>query len=705
MTPAEISDTAIRLLRRFYGFSAFRPMQLDIITAVMQRQDCVVIMPTGGGKSVCYQLPALMSEGCAIIISPLLALMQDQVSSLMANGIPAAAVNSMQTPAENRHIMEQVFAGRIKLLYISPERFLADSPGWSDDMPLSFIAIDEAHCISQWGHDFRPDYIRLGEIRKSRPGLPIIALTATADRLTREDIAKRLGLDSPRFFISSFDRPNISLEILPAPTAAQRLRIISRMIDAAPDDSGIVYCLTRKTTEDMARSLCAAGYRAAPYHAKLSRDLRIDTQSRFKNGDLQVVCATIAFGMGIDKSNIRWVVHNNMPANIESYYQEIGRAGRDGLPARALMFYSGQDVMTHRFFIEESGQPLVKTEKLNRIIALTQSQICRRRVLLSYFNEVTDHDCGNCDVCRNPPETFDALRPVQMALSAILRSGQTIGMTMTIDILRASRTQDIAARGLDRIPTFGVGRDIPASQWRYILTHMLLCGIIDVHPERGNILFVTDYGRTLLQPDASLSLPVAPRYNAGRRQGGTRPEAPPLSREEQILTELKTVRKSISAKESIPPYMVFSDKTLQDLAVRTPLTLEEFATVDGVSDSKAVRYWRRFSTVFHRHAGQEQTVDKTSTESVTCFLLRRGYSVADIARIRQLTPYTIYTHLTTLFREGQITDCSQWVTPAQIALVRQEIAQGYEGLYDRIGSRIPKGMTRLILALISDSSR
>ena len=501
-----IEAKAKAVLNRFYGYSQFRPGQLEIITSVMHSRDTVVLMPTGGGKSLCYQIPAILSEGCAVVVSPLIALMKDQVTALIANGVPAATVNSNMSENENRNIMEQMYAGRLKLLYISPERLLSEIDRWSSDMKISLFAIDEAHCISQWGHDFRPEYTKLKRIKESYPSTPIIALTATADRLTRDDIAQQLKLKNPYKFVSSFDRPNISIKVMPNPGSRKKISIITTMIDKYRDDAGIVYCLSRKNAESIDAELQARGYRSICYHAGLSARRRDEAQHRFINGDVQVICATVAFGMGIDKSNIRWVIHNNLPGNIESYYQEIGRAGRDGLPAEALMFYSFADIVTLQNFVNESGQVAINSEKLARVKEFAEATVCRRRILLNYFSEETDCDCGNCDVCLDPPERIDGRVIAQKALSAIVRTNQQVGNTMLIDILRGSSRAELIVKGYHKIKTYGAGRDMSFAKWNNYMAQLLQLGIIEIAYEENNHLKVTPYGWKVLRGEVEVSL-------------------------------------------------------------------------------------------------------------------------------------------------------------------------------------------------------
>lgn len=467
------SLNAIALLKKFYGYDSFRPGQLEVITAVANGRDAIVLMPTGGGKSLCYQMPALLCEGCAIVVSPLIALMDNQVESMIANGIPAAALHSNKNEAELRTINSKFAEGLLKLLYVSPERLLIDMPRWNGKVPISLFAIDEAHCISQWGHDFRPVYTELSSIRQLFPSTPIIALTATADRLTRDDIARQLRLHNPLKYTGSFDRPNISLSVMPNPGKTKRLQTIERLIRRYPDDAGIIYCLSRAGAETMTKELIKRGHKTACYHAGMSPSDRAKAQTAFINGDVTVICATVAFGMGIDKSNIRWVIHNNLSPNIESYYQEIGRAGRDGLPAEAIMFYSLGDLHTLKKFAEDSGRKTINREKLDLMLRYVQSPICRRRTLLSYFSQIYDHDCGNCDICHNPPKRFDGTTVALKAISAVIRCDSRIGAYTLADILVGADRHDIKANGFNRIKTFGAGRDISLKAWNNYISQMI----------------------------------------------------------------------------------------------------------------------------------------------------------------------------------------------------------------------------------------
>lgn len=595
MDKVQLQATAKEYLYRFYGYDSFRPGQLDIITSCVSGRDVTVLMPTGGGKSLCYQIPAIMMDGCAIVVSPLIALMHDQVTALISNGIPAAEVNSNMDEAANRKVMDALYAGHVKILYMSPERLLSDLPRLSADLHISLFAIDEAHCISQWGHDFRPVYTSLSLIKETYPDTPVMALTATADRITRDDIVRQLKLRDPFNYIGSFDRPNISLSVMPSPSSSSKISLIARMIDKYRSDSGIVYCNSRKSTESVFKHLVSRGYKAAYYHAGMTAVARERAQTAFINGDVQVICATVAFGMGIDKSNIRWVIHYNMPSNIESYYQEVGRAGRDGLPAEALMFYSLADVMLLRRFAEESGQQAVVLDKLRSMQEFAEAKVCRRRILLSYFNEEIREDCHNCDVCCNPPERIDGTVIARKAMSAILRTNCDIGMYMTVDILRGAVRSDITAKGYHLIKTYGAGRDLSQSEWNYYLLQLLQLGVVEADFNRGKKLHVTAYGMDILKGGKSIELtrytaPATSRTPKVSRQKGIDSSVGSRS----LIDLLKRVRKTEADRCGMPAYLVFSDATLQDMARRRPVSREEFAQVSGVGEKKLERYWRIF---------------------------------------------------------------------------------------------------------------
>lgn len=600
---ADLKTRALGVLHRFYGYNSFYPLQFDAIQCVMQGHDAVVLMPTGGGKSICFQIPALLSDGCAIVISPLLALMKDQVDALQAMGIPAATVNSSQSDNFNRQVIEQVYAGRIKLLYISPERLLSEVEQWSSQIKISLFAIDEAHCISQWGHDFRPEYTQLSTLRQRFPGVPIMALTATADRLTRDDIARQLNIPDAQLFITSFDRPNIMLNVVSNVSGNDKMKMITRFIDSHNGESGIIYSLRRADTEKMAARLRTLGYNAATFHAGMATVEKEQVQTAFLNDDIPIVCATIAFGMGINKSNVRWVIHSNMPKSIECYYQEIGRAGRDGMPATALMFYSFADVITLRSFAQDSGQAALNMNKLQRMQQYAESDVCRRRTLLSYFNERYEHDCGNCDVCLNPPERFDATIVCQMALSAIVRTGGKEGLSTIIDILRGSAKTDIVAKGYNTLRTYGVGRDLSAAAWNAYMLQMLQMGIIDVAYDDYNHLRVTQFGWDILKGARRQVMLSKFSYTDRRataaatkekkpRQGQLQ-DMPPADKE--LFEQLKATRLAIAKAQKIPPYIVFSDKVLDVIARHRPTTREEFSCLYGIGEKKTEMYWRPFT--------------------------------------------------------------------------------------------------------------
>lgn len=657
----QLREKALTLLGRFYGYRSFRPGQFEVIEAVASGRDAVVLLPTGGGKSLCYQLPSLLApRGIGVVVSPLIALMQDQTAALMANGIPAAALNSNQDEAYNRSVMDAARSGNLRLLYTSPER-LIQSFEWFKTLDISLFAIDEAHCISQWGHDFRPVYTDLARIKNEIPGVPVIALTATADRLTRDDIVKQLRLNNPYCLLGSFDRPNISLSAYYKVGARDRVKFINRLVRKYPQDAGICYSLSRNGAEGMNKALCAAGLRSVCYHAGMSAEDRNKSMRAFLDGSAQVVCATVAFGMGIDKSNIRWVVHNNLPGNIESYYQEIGRAGRDGLPSETVLFYSYQDIMTRRHFIEESGRPLVATEKLDAMQKLAESTICRRRVLLSYFGEIMDHDCGNCDVCLDPPSRFDGTVLVQKAGSAILRTGSRVGIFILTDILRGSARAEIRLQGFDKIKTYGAGRDLSSQQWQAYIGQMIQLGLFEIAYEEQNHLRVTPYGMRAIRGEITVMLSTFTPYKAAKAQKAPARPAVPVNPVEQLFEQLKAVRKTVAAKAGVPAYVVFSDASLLDMARRRPSTMEEFMEVSGVGERKGVRYGKKFIGAIRKFEGMGAAMPQGTTYKETLLLHNAGVPLGEIAEIKGVTPDTIRSHIARLIDEDMISTFGSYI--------------------------------------------
>lgn len=660
----------LNLLKTHFGYDAFRPLQEDIIHSVLSGQDCLVLMPTGGGKSLCYQLPAMKFDGITVVISPLIALMKDQVDGLTENGIPAAYMNSSMSSAEIAAVAKRAQSGELKILYVAPERLAIPSfREFLRGLRVRLIAIDEAHCISEWGHDFRPDYRNLKNLRADFSGVPVIALTATATEQVRQDIIDQLALSSAQMFRSSFDRPNVSYYVRPKQRAFDALCVLLKKNNGEPV---IIYCFSRKNTEALAADLAAEGFSAAAYHAGLLPEERRTVQEKFIRDEVSIITATIAFGMGIDKPDIRLIVHYDLPKTVEGYYQETGRAGRDGLPAECVLFFSAGDIRKHQFFIdqiEDADERRHTQDKLARVVEFCEGTACRRAYLLQYFSEApSTGNCGSCDNCLSPRETFDATEIAQKIVSAVLKTGERFGGNYVVEVLKGSRSEAIRERGHERLTVFGiVGREFDKNQLRNIVRQLMSRGILEKSDAEFPTLSVTDYGKRWLVERASLTLAQPPRRESEISAGA--PESA-IEFDRDLFERLRALRKRLADERGVPPFVIFGNNSLMEMARRFPQSEESFLAVSGVGKEKLARFGEAFISEIksyasgkgiaeHAHSKKyaplsERSIARAgSTYDETVRLIEQGLSIEETAKRRGIAPGTVVSHLEKLAHSGR----------------------------------------------------
>ncbi|MCW9014839.1 MAG: DNA helicase RecQ [Gammaproteobacteria bacterium] len=673
-----MDDKALHILATVFGYSEFRFHQQDVIRQLEQGCDAVVLMPTGGGKSLCYQIPAMMRQGVGIVVSPLIALMQDQVSALRQLGVNAAFLNSTLDAVTAREVEQQLRSGELDMLYVAPERLMTESfLNLLDQSPLALFAIDEAHCVSQWGHDFRPEYIQLSILHQRYPEVPRIALTATADDATRREIIQRLGLEQAEVFVSGFDRPNICYRISQNQGNA-RDELLRFIINEHESDAGIVYCLSRNKVEQTAEWLSAKGLNALPYHAGMTAQERQQNQQRFLNEDNIIIVATIAFGMGIDKPDVRFVAHLNLPKSIEAYYQETGRAGRDGMPATAWMMYGLQDVIMLKQMMESSAaderHKRIERHKLDSMLGFSELTSCRRQALLKYFGDVLEEPCGNCDTCLTPVETWDATEVAQKALSTVHRTGQRFGVTYLIDVLLGKEHERISSFGHNKLSVYGIGAELNARQWRDIFRQLIARNLLTVDIQGHGGLRLTEQCRSVLRGEESLML----RKLVKKEKSTVRKKASSIgfnTEKTELWEALRACRKQLSEQLNVPPFVIFHDATLMDMIERQPQNKEQFSRISGVGEHKLDAYGDAFLKVIKEFSEREkQALSSSDTADETLELFNRGMTAKAIAKHRNLKESTIYTHLAEKIAQGilelnQVLDLDE----EQIKLIQDEI--------------------------------
>ncbi|AOV16282.1 ATP-dependent DNA helicase RecQ [Acidihalobacter aeolianus] len=707
-------DRAEHILREVFGYERFRGQQGEIVRHVSAGGDALVLMPTGGGKSLCYQIPALERDGVGVVVSPLIALMQDQVEALRQNGVRAAYLNSTLSTEAGREVESRLASGDLDLLYVAPERLLL--PRMLERLAnarIALFAIDEAHCVSQWGHDFRPEYIRLSVLHERFPAVPRIALTATADEDTRQEIVERLGLEGARVFVSGFDRPNIRYRIAEAGGDARR-RLLDFIREEHPGEAGIVYCLSRKRVEAVAEWLCEHGLNALPYHAGLSAELRQTHQARFLREEGLIMVATIAFGMGIDKPDVRFVAHLNLPRSVEAYYQETGRAGRDGLPADAWMSYGLQDVITLRQMQAASeadeARKRLERHKLDAMLALCETTACRRGVLLRYFGDPFEAPCGNCDNCLSPPETWDATTAAQKALSCVHRTGQRFGVGHVVDVLLGREGERVRALGHDRLSTYGIGGELDEAGWRGLFRQLIAHGLLAVDLEGHGGLRLTEASRPVLRGEAHLHLRTQSRPPARRARARSEANAFSDVAERALWAALRALRQRLAEAQGVPAYVIFHDATLREMVEARPDTLAELGKVGGVGARKLEAYGADFLDVIRDHEDAGDGDREVSSAEETLVLFRAGMAAPAIAERRGLSLGTIYAHLAGAVAQGKIPlGEAVGLDESSLVQIREAIAaQGGERMkpvYEALGGRYDYGVLRCVRAQMTSVKR